>query len=305
MAALRNARVRADGYGEVTTLDSMRETYSHLQRCDPEKDLVVVEYEGDVVGYARTTWDDTDEGTRDHWLIVEADTRHPGLDVQLLEWGSDRAMANATAMVGDTDRPQQIVAEVLIGGAREPVLVAQGYVPIRYGAMMVRPHLRDIPDGPLPEGVEIRPVADDQLRAIFEADTDAFRDHWGHVEPTDEDWNIFCDGARSTGTSLWQVAWFGDEVVGQVRTYVVDGERELFGVHRAWTEHISTTRTWRKHGVASAAICASLRQLAQLGFEQAILGVDTQNPNGAFALYESLGYRVVATDAIFARPISA
>jgi ribosomal protein S18 acetylase RimI-like enzyme len=303
MAALRNARVRADGHGEVTTLESITEAYSHLQRCDPESDLVVVEYDGDVVGYARTTWGDSDEGTRDHWLIVEADVRHPGLDTQLIEWCSSRATANATAMAREMDRPQQIIAEVLIGGTREPTLVAQGFAPIRYGAMMIRPHLRDIPDAVLPDGVEIRPVEDDHLRAIFAADMDAFRDHWGYVEPTEEDWEMFRDSARSTGTSLWQVAWAADEVVGQVRTYVVDGERELFGVHRAWTESISTSRNWRKRGVASAAICSSLRQLAELGFEQAILGVDTQNPNGAFALYESLGYGVVATDAVLARPI--
>jgi len=305
MAALRNARVRSDGYGEVTTLDAITENYSHLQRCDVETDLVVVECDGHVVGYARTTWNDSDEGTRDHWLVVETDARHPGLDVRLLEWGSARATANATAMAGETDRPQQIVSEVLIGGMREPALVAQGYAPIRYGAMMIRPHLRDIPDGPLPDGVELRPVEDDHLRSIFEADKDAFRDHWGFVEPTEDDWEMFCDGARSNGTSLWKVAWAGDAVVGQVRTYVVEGERELFGAQRAWTEHISTSRNWRKRGVASAAICASLRQLAELGFEQAILGVDTQNPTGAFSLYESLGYGVVAMDAVFARPIRA
>ena len=52
--------------------------------------------------------------------------------------------------------------------------------------------------------------------------------------------------------------------------------------------HISTSRSWRKRGVVSAVICARLRQLSDLGDEQAILGVDTQNSNGACKLYESL-----------------
>jgi ribosomal protein S18 acetylase RimI-like enzyme len=303
MAALRNARVLADGHGELTTAATMKDRYAHLQRCDPETDLVVVECGGEVIGYARTTWDDSDEGTRDHWMIVEADARHSGLEEELVEWCSARATAIASGMSGDTERPQQIIAEATIGGTREHVLRAHGFEALRYGAMMTRPHLRDIPECVLPDGVETRAVTEDQLRTIFDADADAFRDHFGYVEPTEADWGIFRDGARSLGTALWQIAWSGDEVVGQVRTYVTEGEREVFGVHRAWTEHISTSRQWRKQGVASALICASLRQLAELGFEQAVLGVDTQNPNGAFALYESLGYEVVAMDAVFARPI--
>ena len=103
---------------------------------------------------------------------------------------------------------------------------------------------------------------------------------------------------------MWQVAWAGDEVVGQVRTYANDGDREMFGRRRAWTEYISTARAWRKQGIATALICASLRQLADLGYEEAALGVDTENPSGALGLYESLGYVVVATDATMQRPIT-
>ena len=114
---------------------------------------------------------------------------------------------------------------------------------------------------------------------------------------------MFCESAAVQGTSLWQVAWSGADVAGQVRTYADPGDIELFGVRRAWTENISTRRGWRAKGVASALICASLRQLDALGFEQAILGVDTENPNGAFGLYESLGYAVVAMEAVYHRPI--
>ena len=35
----------------------------------------------------------------------------------------------------------------------------------------------------------------------------------------------------------------------------------MFGRRRAWTEHISTARAWRKRGIATAVVCASLRQL--------------------------------------------
>ena len=299
MTALCNARTQRDGYGEFLTLAAMIDQYAHLQRCDPETDLLVADRAGDVVGYARTTWDDTIEGVRDHWLIVEADPSCAGADEHLMTWCEQRATEVAGTMRGEG----RLVAEAFEGSERQRRLVARGFTALRYGAMMVRPHLRDIPDDRLPEGVERRPVIQEHLRAIWEADAAAFRDHRGYVEPTEADWGQFRDGAAHEDIGLWQVAWFGDEVVGQVRTHANAGDRELFGVHRAWTENISTVREWRKQGVASALICASLRQLAERGYEQAVLGVDTENPNGAFALYESLGYAVVAMDALYARPL--
>ena len=46
-------------------------------------------------------------------------------------------------------------------------------------------------------------------------------------------------------------------------------------------------------GVARALIAASLRELGARGMDEAALSVHTENPNGAFQLYESMGYRVV------------
>ena len=78
MAALCNARTRRDGQGEYLSPATMAEQYAHLTRCDPAHDIRVAELAGAVVGYARTTWADTGEGDRDHWLIVEADPRRRG-----------------------------------------------------------------------------------------------------------------------------------------------------------------------------------------------------------------------------------
>ena len=301
MAALCNARTRREGQGEYLAPATMAEQYAHLTRCDPARDIRVAERSGSVVGYARTTWGDTGEGDRDHWLIVEADPSCPCLDVTLLDWCERRALEVAAVEVAPWPR---LTASAMVGSERFAALVGRGFEPIRYGHMMIRPHLRDVPTGELPPGVELRPVTTEQLRAIFDADAVAFRDHWGNVEPTEEDFARFVEDASSgTGSSLWQVAWSGDEVVGQVRTFANDGDREMFGRRRAWTENISTARAWRMQGIASAVVCASLRQLGELGYEEAALGVDSENLSGALGLYRSLGFEVVATDVMLQRPI--
>jgi GNAT superfamily N-acetyltransferase len=151
--------------------------------------------------------------------------------------------------------------------------------------------LDDIPECPLPAGVTSQPVADDQLRAIWEAHGAGNRDDPDFVEPTEDDWVGFRDEAAQ-GTGLWQVAWAGDVAVGQVRTRPApDADNERRGRRRALTEDISTRPEWRRHGIASALICASLRQLAALGYDEAALGADAESPTRARQLYARLGYR--------------
>ena len=151
--------------------------------------------------------------------------------------------------------------------------------------------LTGIPDCPLPVGLAVRPVAEDDLRAIWEAENDALRDDPDFVEPTGADWERFLDEAAQ-GAELWHVAWDADRVVGQVRTRpAATADNERRGRRRAWTEDISTRREWRRRGVASALICASLRQLAALGYDEAALGADVDSPTQARQLYERLGYR--------------
>ncbi len=90
------------------------------------------------------------------------------------------------------------------------------------------------------------------------------------------------------------MAWDGDEVAGQVKSYIDPDENAEFGRQaRATPRSISTARAWRRRGVARALIAASLRELAARGMEEAALSVHTENPNGAFQLYESMGYQVV------------
>ena len=66
-------------------------------------------------------------------------------------------------------------------------------------------------------------------------------------------------------TSLWRVAWDGDDVVGSVMTFIWPEENESLGLNRGWLEHISVRRPWRNQGVAKALIVDLLRTLRTWG----------------------------------------
>ena len=50
---------------------------------------------------------------------------------------------------------------------------------------MERPNLEGIVLPPMPEGLEMRPVLADQLRQLWDADVEAFLDHWGGFDASD------------------------------------------------------------------------------------------------------------------------
>ena len=171
------------------------------------------------------------------------------------------------------------------------LLDAHGLEPIRWFFLMRRATLDDVPDTPLPDGLEFRPVTPDQHRAIFDAEVEAFRDHWSSRDKTDEDLERTLK-REELDTDLWVVAWDGDEIAGVVQTWVWAEENATLGVERGWLEHISVRRPWRRKGLGRAITAEALRRLAAAGLTEACLGVDAENPTGALGLYEGLGFGV-------------
>ena len=103
---------------------------------------------------------------------------------------------------------------------------------------------------------------------------------------------------------LWQVAWDGDQVAGMVRNFIDDEQNAKYNRKRGYTESISVRRPWRKRGLARALIARSFNMHRDLGMTEAALGVDTQNPNGARQLYESMGFQTVWSSSSYRKPLA-
>ena len=98
------------------------------------------------------------------------------------------------------------------------------------------------------------------MRRIFDAEAEAFRDHWGRREWTDQIFAELPGGSRTWTLDLWRVAWDGDEVAGVVTTFVFAEENATLGLSRGWLEHVSVRRPWRRRGLASALDPVGLRR---------------------------------------------
>ncbi|MEO6654138.1 MAG: GNAT family N-acetyltransferase [Ilumatobacteraceae bacterium] len=292
------------GDDERPTVEQLDVGYAHLTGCDPARDIAIVEADGEAVAYCRVSYSDTAAGRRD--CMGFAPTSPPHLTRPLFDalgLGMERHMQQ---WIDGVERAR-LVAFAAHPGPGKPAtgeaawLEARGYEAVEWGASLVRPHLDDIAERPLPDGVEVRPVAPDQVRSILEAHWECFRGDWDFREALADD----IDRAMADplfDPTLWKIAWAKNEVVGQVKSYINHDENASRGVERGYTEEISVHPDWRNRGIAGALLAMSLRTLRSRGMTEAALGVDTNNPGGAFHLYTSLGFVLQRYDAVYAKP---
>jgi ribosomal protein S18 acetylase RimI-like enzyme len=304
-----NASKGADQVERSDTLEAVANNYAHLTNCDPFQDMIFAEMEGEVVGYGRTEWHLNDEGQwiGFHLAFLRPDFRRMGIGTAILRYLelrlrqiADRLLEEG-AINGDTPRFfESIAADTETG--REILLTKEGYTGVRFEHLMSRPLSEPIEITPLPEGLEVRPVSPDQVRAVWDAASEAFRDHWGYVEPSEEEYLRFLEDPNND-PSLWMVAWDGDQVAGSVQNFLDRNENEEYQRKRGYTEGISVRRPYRKLGLATALLTRSLQIFKDMGMEEAALGVDSQNLSGAFRLYERVGFRVYKRQTIYRKPL--
>ncbi|MGH2476665.1 MAG: GNAT family N-acetyltransferase [Candidatus Limnocylindrales bacterium] len=302
MAYLMRAASAADADPWSPTATMLREEMESTATFDPVADAIVAEIDGAMVAQASVERVLRDgKPTYDLRGFVLPESRRRGIGRALLHANLRRAIELGEA-AGDAF-PLTIrgfASEHEVG--HRTLLETSAFSIIRWFFLMSRPNLLDIPEAPLPAGLELRPVRPEDHLAIFDAEYEAFRDHW---QPHDYDTTEFENLYRKADidTDLWVVAWDGDEIAGVVQNWIWRDENAELGVSRGWLEHISVRRPWRRRGLGRAITAESLRRLRAAGMTEAMLGVDAENPTGALGLYEGLGFEGTQRSTAYIRTL--
>ena len=307
MVAVISASADADGIERVSTVEDVARDYSHLVNSDPSQDMIFAEMHGEVIGYGRGFWRQEENGARIYGSVgfLAPAWRRKRIGESMLHWLEDRLRTLAEShSAGETGLLELIAPDANVGLAA--MAQRNRYEPVRYFVEMVRPDLENIPDFPLPEGLELRPVLPEHYRAIWEADDEAFRDHWGYSASTEEDYRGWLENKTIFQPQLWQIAWDreANQIAGQVRTFIDAAENEKYNRRRGYTEFISVRRSWRKRGLARALIVRSLRLQKECGMTESALGADSENISGATRIYEDCGFRITKRTALYRKPIN-
>ncbi len=270
---------------------------------DPARDIrLVFSPDGMMVGYMEV-W--TTQKPPVHpwlWGRVHPDFSGLGIGTWLLQWAEERACMALNELSPDLRFAPRI-------GIYRPAVESKklfedfGYGQIRSSYQM-RIDMEKTPPTPLwPDGIALKifdPEKD--IEAVYRADTESFRDHFGFIEPPYEQglarFKHFMLG-DGFDPSLWFLAMDGDEIAGICLCRPKAYEDPEMG----YVNILGVRRTWRKRGVGLALLQHSFAEFHRRGNRRVGLGVDAENLTGALRLYEKAGMHVHTAFDLFEKTI--
>lgn len=230
-------------------------------------------FEGErLVGYVDA---DTQDGVSWSELGVAPGQDPAELVPQLLEWAEQRSRGGEVLRTWAPNPLAELRAAIERAGYRRS-----------RASYRMQIELTGERESPVPvDGIEIRTLAPDDLRAAHEAHQEAFQDSWEFTpEPYDE-WRHWLVDTESFDPTLWFLAWAGDELAGVAFCRVRD-ETGFVGA-------LAVRRPWRRRGLGRALLLHAFDEFAARRLDRVALGVDAESLTGANRLYESIGMRVI------------
>lgn len=289
MAAVRAACAARDGVDplsvaeSVPTAEGLKRRLAPTPNFDPTRDVLVVTLQEGIIGYSAVSWWTETDGTGLYlslgWLVPE--WRRCGIGTAMLHWaeGCCRELAASHPAAG----------QAFYGGnASETerdtaaLLLNEGYAVAFTLLEMGLDNLSQLQGVTLPAGFVSRSLQTSDLPALFECMDGCYSDHaFGEIVRY-EDW-----AKKQRDLSSWYVAWdeCTGEIAGQVQVLLGDGRPEI--------EEVSVRATYRRRGLARALIARGLAPLHEKGIQAVRLCTLAENPQQAWRVYESLGFRVL------------
>jgi mycothiol synthase len=223
---------------------------------------------------------------------VHPDFEGHGIGTDLIKWAEERAR-QAIPRVPDGTR---VSMHLNTSPSHQPttrLFEKLGLQAVRYSLFMVTDLDEPPPEPKWPENIVLRTFQDyPELPAVYRAVDEAFRDHWGYIERSEEESleriRHRIENDPDHDPSLWFLAMDGDEIAGISLCHPKTGDDANMG----WVNSLGVRRPWRRQGLALALLHHSFGELYRRGKRQVGLGVDAGSLTGATRLYEKAGMYV-------------
>ena len=249
----------------------------------------VAERDGRLAGYVDVA-DDHEDGTR---FNVDARTLEAGAADLLLAAAEEHARGEAvdgTLLRGYAPSVDEVLARAY---------ERAGYRTIRHSFQM-RTELPPEPPAPeWPDGISVRTLGPDDDDRAYEAQMEAFADHWDFRRGTKEEWRRWNRDRPDFDPSLWFLAEDRREIAGvSFCAWHFSGDPQ-FG----WVHVLGVRPPWRRRGLGLALLRHSFAEFARRGATRVGLGVDAESTTGAVSLYERAGMRVARRSDTWEKPL--
>ena len=253
---------------------------------------------GSLLGYGRVWGPRLPHSECDGWLHLSPDATDLEVGAELIRIMEARSLERIAA--AGTAGARTLAIPAAAQDARMlGLLAAGGYRPIR---TFFRMELALGDNGARaevdwPPGTEVSPFqrGEDET-AVYETIQESFADHFRFMPESLEDWSRRSYGHSDFAPSLTFLVRSEGRVVAVSLNYRSPAE--------GWIGMLGVRRAWRHRGLGRALLLHSFAAFHRAGCRKALLGVDSENADGATRLYESLGMKVTRRHLLHERALT-
>lgn len=236
------------------------------------------------------------------WGGVDPQWRGRGIGRELLAW--QERLARARIAAAPHPAPGRILVHV--GDHVTPtvrLLERADFARMRVYLELTRPLDGSLPPVGVQDGLRLVPYDPSLSEQVRLAHNEAFAEHWNSESRSPEDWE-----RRSVGGRYFRPEWSfvvldGEEVAGYCLTSAYEPDWHAQGYTAGWTDVLGVRHAWRRRGVASALLTATMHRLRADGIDRADLGVDLENTSRALDLYTALGYEEARRELAYGKDV--
>ena len=262
-------------------------------RHEPEKDTrLVFDPHGKLAGFVDIYASEIPPVHPFFYGCVHPQHENLGIGSFLLEWAESRARDVLPITPPELRVSVRTGAENLATAAIR-LFGEHGYKPVRSWFEMQLEMSQKPPEPRFPEGIVLKPFdLERDAKAVYLADQDAFRDHFGFMEePFEEGFQNFLHHFtqhESYDPDLWFIAWDGDEIAATClcKKWAEDDK------NTGYISSLGVRRQWRKKGLGTALLYKAFSAFYERGKRKVSLIVDSESLTGALDLYKRVGMHI-------------
>jgi mycothiol synthase len=292
--AVHTGRSARDGidplsaFEDIPSRDNLHGALAQAVEAQQEDQWLVAQVNQQVVGYSQIgSWSE-DDGRRVYLILgwVLPEWRGRGIGTAMLHWGEQTARQMAAQ---HPDVPFEFAANASSTEQDATALLLNegyyaGYTVLEMGWDISTP----LPAHALPTGIEVRPALPEHYPLITASIAEAYQNEYADnrfLETFDPEAYIATLKETRHDPTLWQVAWEGQQIAGQVLSLIENGRAEVF--------EVSVRPAWRRKGLARALLTRALEELRERHPEVIRLRTVADFRTRASDLYRSVGFRVL------------
>jgi mycothiol synthase len=280
--------------------ERLQEALAHAVAEDHLDCWLVAQIDDLVVGYSQIVGWPEGDGTWVYltlgWVLPE--WRGKGIGTAMLHWIEDRIRRLAAA-----EHPGDKIELAANASSTETeataLLLHEGYRAVYTVVDMSFDPSVPVPVHPLPAGVEVRLVLPEHYHFIAASIHESYQHEYDEGR-FNEDYSADINLARLMDPrhdpALWQVAWDGGQIAGQVLPLIENGAAEVF--------EVSVRPAWRRRGLARGLLSRALHSVRERGIDVIRLRTVKDFRTRAKDLYYSVGFRVVKEFPRYRKPFS-